>query len=78
MFYFTKYNINNSTQGKTVVAIVVVGRVNAGRVEVQVVGVVGIGIGVRTRRPIVAVVGAVVQLTRVHVARRNKIQRIRR
>ena len=59
---------------KTVVPIVVVGRVDIRRIEVQVVGVVGIAIGVRTRRPIVPVVSTVVQLTRVHVARWNKEQ----
>ena len=47
-----------ATHAKTVVAIVRIGRVDIGRIEVQVVGVAGIR--VRSTRPVVAVVAGIV------------------
>lgn len=62
---------DEATNGEPVVAIVVVGGVNVGAVEVRVVGVVAI---VDRTGPIVAVRGTIVQRAAVDVASADKEQ----
>ena len=60
-----------TTDAKTEVATVVVGRIDEAGVEAEVIRARG---GVGRRRPIVAVVGGIAQRPRVHVATANKEQ----
>ena len=57
----------NKAQRVAVVAVVVVRWVDVVRIEVQVVGVVRI-VGVRRRRPIIAVVATVVDVRAIAIA----------